>query len=166
MVRKNVTASDFIRLAYDERLPNKEVARILGVHVSHLANLRKKFNLPPRGWANGSGRIGSTHSPETRKKLSDSRKGKRGGVDNPFWKGGRRISTYGYVLVRIPGGGEVFEHRLVMAEAMGRELLSSEIVHHINGDKTDNRIENLEITSRKEHAKHHFPKGSRFGIHC
>ena len=76
--------------------------------------------------------------------------------DNHAWKGGRIVDGGGYVRVRVTdderrlagttiGGGYVLEHRLVMAKLLGRPLLSSETVHHVNGDKQDNSPENLQL---------------------
>jgi hypothetical protein len=68
------------------------------------------------------------------------------------WKGGRYIRQ-GYVVVYLPDNpsskadGYIFEHRLVMEQHLGRLLTSNETVHHKNGIKTDNRIENLELVS-------------------
>lgn len=81
------------------------------------------------------------------------------GVHHPSWKGGRRLNSRGYVRVRVAGRGDVLEHRLVMETHIGRSLLPTEVVHHINGNKQDNRIENLEIMNHGEHTRHHNLQG-------
>lgn len=88
------------------------------------------------------------------------------GPGSPHWKGGRSKDSNGYTYVWIApddpmasmstsnrGTLYVYEHRLVMARKLGRPLLSTETVHHINGVITDNRPENLQLRQGR-HGKH------------
>jgi hypothetical protein len=73
------------------------------------------------------------------------------------WKGGRVKDKFGYIQIWKPEhpnakiAGYIHEHRLVMSESLGRPLESWEYVHHKNGIKDDNRLENLELLVQKVH---------------
>ncbi len=53
-------------------------------------------------------------------------------------------------------GKAIAEHRLVMQNHINRKLDRSEVVHHINGNKLDNRLQNLVITNHSDHGKDHY----------
>lgn len=70
------------------------------------------------------------------------------------WRGGKTKTDKGYIYSHAPEHpyhskhGYVLEHRLVMEQKLGRYLLPFEKVHHLNGIKNDNRLENLILVSQ------------------
>ena len=86
---------------------------------------------------------------------------------NHMWRGGRKINAKGHVLILkrnhplADANGYVLEHRYIMYEHMGRKLNDDEVIHHINENKTDNRLENLQVMTRKEHTILHHKNKKR-----
>ena len=77
------------------------------------------------------------------------------GPANHNWKGGRRIHKQSGRPTICVDGRHVLEHRIIASQMLGRALLSTEVVHHENGDILDNRPENLLVVKRGQHTSHH-----------
>lgn len=84
---------------------------------------------------------------------------------HPRWRGGIHSESNGYRSIVVPLDspyltmadvrGRVYEHRLLLARDLGRCLGPDEEVHHLNGDKHDNRLSNLRLLSKGDHAREH-----------
>jgi hypothetical protein len=117
-------------------------------------------------------KLGKPLAPEHRAKIGDAVRGEK----HPNWQGGRRIGSDRYVIIWVDPAHPLFsmagcrpdgrfyirEHRLVMAEHLGRPLTPEEVVHHKlpgeggTGDTKDNRIENLLLfPDHAAHMRHH-----------
>jgi transposase len=133
-----------------------EIAADLGVGRKTITNTLLRQKVPTR-----DKRESQAHMNRRRRER---------GERHPNWQGGRVARPDGYVAVSVPeddpmfvmaknrgnlsnfGYGYVLEHRLVMARSLRRPLAKSETVHHINGDRQDNRIENLQLRNGR-HGK-------------
>lgn len=124
--------------------------------------LRKWGNLKgqPLRYLHGHHARGAKHSP-----AQIATRVRRGSAHH-MWRGGRSVVDRGYVYIKVlPGDpfygmaskrGYVKEHRLVMAEHLGRALTDEEVVHHENNVHDDNRLENLLLfPNHATHMEHH-----------
>lgn len=84
----------------------------------------------------------------------------KSGKDNPRWKGGKSKCGNYITIWQLNGKRRIREHRLVMEKFLGRKLTHNETVHHMNKDRSDNRIENLMLfKNNNEHLALHRKSG-------
>lgn len=113
------------------------------------SNCQEKFSIPP-----SRTETANFCSIECRSKAWN-------GKGNPNWKGGEHVNADGYIKIFRPDhpsadpAGYVYQHRLVMERYCGGNSLEGKRIHHLNGDKADNRIENLTIETASSHRLMH-----------
>jgi len=161
MIDENILRKKYL----DEEKSMNEIADELGVAVGSVYNYIKKYNIQSR----------PKMTNKTKNKISNSKKGKfsklkgtkipeerkeklriakSGGV-------GKKQLHDGYYRIYFPdhpksdSRGWILEHILIMECSIGRWLKDDEVVHHKNGIRNDNRIENLQLMTRSEHSKYH-----------
>jgi len=111
-------------------------------------------------------RIGKTYEEsyglEKAKSMKEKSSLRMKSIKNPNWHGGKSITWDGYIYIEAKNHpyanyyGYVLEHRLIMEKKLNRILSPIEVVHHINGNRQDNRIENLQLfDSNESHTTYH-----------
>jgi len=121
--------NDKIIELHSQNLSQQKIGDAVGIHQTVVSRVLRQFNLKP-------------NNPKFIRK----------GADNNFWKGGRVKTSGGYIGVlsseyptMMVKAGYIFEHRLVMARYLGRPIEKWESVHHVDGDKENNDISNLQL---------------------
>lgn len=167
---KNVTKEVLIELYIKEEKPMHAIAKELGVSIGLVHKRIHMYGIKARDWKESFNFRGRSHtaeeierirkrhagkivSPKTRNKISEAKK-----LDA---EGHTKTRADGYISLYYPKhpnsakDGYVLEHRYIMEQHLGRGLRDNEVVHHINGKKNDNRIENMVVMTPSAHMSYH-----------
>lgn len=133
---KNLT-KNFLKVEYlNKKKSSILIARETGCSYSAVLSHLRKHEIPVRS-------------------ISEANKGS---INRTKYK--KKIISRGYIYIRCPEhpnkttGKYVLEHRLVLEKSLKRYLHQDEIVHHINGNRQDNRLRNLAIVTHNTHERH------------
>lgn len=158
-------------LYINEKMPMRRVAKELNIAVGTVYNYLKKYEIPTRKTGEHmkdfkmsekhKQRIIAAHKGksipiEVRQKISEAHK--IHGI------GHKKKRTDGYIAVYYPEHpkstkeGYIMEHVLIVEKSIGRHLKDNECVHHINAIRNDNKLENLKLMTKSEHAAYHSTK--------
>ena len=136
------TNKEFKNFLIDQYLIKKKsmsnIAKELNISNGIIAKYLDKYEIPKR-----------TKSEQQKRERSSN------------WRGGKGISSHGYIKIFMPEhpyasvAGYVYEHRLIMEKHIGRYLKPTEVVHHIDQNKQNNKIDNLLLLTNKNHVMLH-----------
>ncbi len=155
-----------LRKLYEEgQLSIRDIAKKLGCSITPVKYWMKKHGIKSRTLSE-SGVIRCEKKPQSNPGRKGMPKSHKSGKDNHQWKGGRSLTNNGYMRVRI-NGELVLEHRYVWEKHNG-QIPKGYQIHHIDEDKLNNKIENLQLMKNSEHQKLHKQprnKSGRFKQH-
>jgi hypothetical protein len=154
----NISKTQFIYLYVDQKKSGLEIARYFGIGRTTVDRYIKRYGLQRRTISEVRQNKSWNSGEQQRAELSRRMKGLTG-EKNPNYKGGH-IDPNGYRIIYVDTV-KIKEHRHVMEQFLGRKLTRDEEVHHINGDKLDNRIDNLTVLSKKAHSNLHWGRIER-----
>ena len=179
--RSLIPHNEIIDLYLKKKQPTTKIAKIAGITTTGVWNLLKRNNIKIRDkketeflkrrydyqaiindYKSGMFlrdvakryKIGASHTFRILKDNGIQSRGHEGGKgsDHCMWKGGISHDKDGY-LINSERGKQTKYHRFLLQEALGRKLSPFEATHHINGNKADNRLENLAIMRKEEHNR-------------
>lgn len=173
MSNTSIPEKEVIEQLYNiEKMPMRKIAKRLNMSVGKIHKYFTIYGLQPRkdtckGMKHSKAvceiisrtHKGKTMPLETRAKISNARKGSY--IKPSEFGGHRKQRTDGYICVYVPHhqkatkDGYVMEHILIAENHIGRHLNENEVVHHKNKIRNDNRVENLMVLTKTEHAKLH-----------
>ena len=164
----SVKESQVLIELYRQNKSNIEIAKILKrtrnsiAHKLHNLGLSRPKGTNQSSFGMQNSMQGKKHSDITIQKIREKAIERfKNKVNHPSWNGGRRINHNGYVCIRNTEhpravNGYIFEHVLVMENILGRLLIPTEVVHHINMKRNDNRPENLMLFKNDtDHKRYH-----------
>lgn len=146
LTKIGMTNEEFEKVLYQKYVVDEisqiKIAKEFNVSLAIIKKYLDRYNIPTRNH-------------------KDSNKVSNSGEKNHKWNGGIYCLTSGYTRIYVTvhpslnAPGYIYEHRNVVEEHLGRYLEKDEHVHHLNGIKSDNRLENLQVMSNSEHQKIH-----------